>query len=121
MKLVFGVTVCAVAILSCTPRQAVTVDANNNYAAAVSFSEGNGASINDAVMVHGATSPAEGIAAEHKYISTLHGQRGQGWFLVGQTLVQDQNRSVDVVEIQLNDPGNRKVIFFDASGYMPKE
>lgn len=121
MKSVFAVIVCAVAIFSCAPRQALTVDSNNNYAGAVSFSEGNGASFHDAVLVNGVSSPAEGIAAEHRYISTLHGQRGQDWFLVGQTLVQEQNRIVDVVEIQLNDPGNRKVIFFDASGYMQKK
>ena len=86
--------------------------------ASATFSNGKGESFNDAVVVGGVNSRYEGVAAEYQYISGLHGMRGQDWFLVRQTVVKNQDRILDVVEIQLKDPSFRKVFYFDATSFL---
>jgi hypothetical protein len=71
-------------------------------------------------VVNGVKTQREGLFAEHQYITNLHGQRGQDWFLVGQTIIHDQNKIVDVVEIQLNKSADRKLFYFDATSFLLK-
>ncbi|MBN1578511.1 MAG: hypothetical protein JW913_18255 [Chitinispirillaceae bacterium] len=119
MKMFMLLVICVV-LSSCTTRQTLKTDGPMEVASAT-FSNDKGESFHDAVVVGGVKNPYEGVAAEYRYISGLHGQRGQDWFLVGQTVIQNQNRIVDVVEIQLNDPAFRKVIFFDATSYLLRD
>lgn len=119
MKKYMLLVICAVIMSSCTMRQAINVPGPVEVASAT-YSEDNGASFHDAVRVNGAKTQREGVAAEYRYISDLHGQRGQDWFLVGQTVIHNQDKLVDVVEIQLTAPEDRKVIYFDATAFLLK-
>ena len=114
----FAVILVAAALYSCTPRQAINSDGIGEVATNCSFSSDKGESFHDAVVVNGATNQREGLAAEYRYISDIHGRRGLDWFLVGQTVISDRNKVVDVVEIQLNNPADRKVIYFDATSFL---
>ncbi|MBN1308644.1 MAG: hypothetical protein JXA18_12040 [Chitinispirillaceae bacterium] len=119
MKISMLLMIC-IFLFSCTTPQTLTTDGPMEVASAT-FSNGNGESFHDAVVVGGVKNQREGVAAEYQYISGLHGQRGQDWFLVGQTVISNENKIVDVVEIQLNDPAFRKVFFFDATGFLMKK
>jgi hypothetical protein len=119
MKKFMLFVICA-ALYSCSPRQAVNSGGPMELASNISFSTDKGESFHDAVIVNGVKNQREGVAAEYRYISDLHGQRGEDWFLVGQTVIQNQDKLVDVVEIQLNNPVDRKIIYFDATAFLLK-
>lgn len=119
MKKYMLLVICAAVASSCTMRQAIKPVGPMEVAPAT-FSNDNGASFHEAVKVAGVKNQREGVAAEYRYISDLHGERGQDWFLVGQTVIQNQEKLVDVVEIQLNNPEDRKVIYFDATAFLLK-
>ncbi len=105
-------------VYSCTPRQAAYDLGKMDLSSSISYSGDKGESFHDAVVMTGIKNQREGIAAEYRYISDMHGQRGQDWFLVGQTMIQDRNKVVDVVEIQLNNPSDRRLIYFDATNFL---
>ena len=117
MKTILLAVIC-ILLYSCSPRQPLNSFSAMDQSPSVSFSQDKGESFHDAVVVNGARSQREAIAAEHRYISDKHGQRGQDWFLVGQTIIQDQRKVVDVIEIQLANTVDRKLIYFDATSYM---
>lgn len=119
MKAYILFAICAVVVSSCTMRQAVRA-ADPVEEASATFSVEKGTSFHEAVKVDGVKNQREGIAAEYRYISDLHGQRGQDWFLVGQTVIQHQTKLVDVVEIQLAASEIHEVIYFDATGFLLK-
>lgn len=84
----------------------------------ISFSGGSGESFHDAIVINGARNKTDGVAAEYKYITDIHGQRGSGWSLVGQTVVREKNKIVDVVEIQLKSAMDRRIYYFDVSDFL---
>ena len=101
-------------LLSCAPRQASKGPSGINYAG------GSGESFHEAIVISGAKSKGEGIAAEYKYISGKHGSRGDGWLLVGQTLIREKNKIVDVLEIQLGNSPDRRIYYFEVSDFLGK-
>lgn len=119
MKAYMLLAICTAVVSSCTMRQAIKPVLPMELASAT-YSNDNGTSFHKAVKVEGVKNQREGIAAEYHYISDLHGARGQDWFLVGQTVIQNKEKLLDVVEIQLSNPEDRKVIFFDATAFLLK-
>jgi hypothetical protein len=105
-------------IFSCSNQQFFKTDQSLNSATSVNSSDKIGTSFTEAVVLADASSPSEGFAAEYKYISKLHGQRGQDWFLIGQTIIKENDKVVDVVEIKLNNSFDRRIFFFDASTFV---
>lgn len=107
-------------VVSCASHQAVRTDSALDVAPTFSFSENEGSSFHDAIIVSGVKTQRQGIEAEHQFISKLHGQRGEDWFLVGQTIIHEQNKIVDVVEIQISNSPDRKIFYFDATSFLMK-
>lgn len=112
---------CIMLLVSCSSRKITHNSSTLEVTPNIRFSEGkNGTSFNEAVIVHGANNQREGIAAEQHYISLQHGTRGRDWFLVSQTVIKDNNKVVDVVEIELGSPTDRRIYFFDATDFIFK-
>jgi hypothetical protein len=109
-----------IAVFSCASRQPIRKGGALDVVPSCSFSENEGSSFHDAVIVSGVKNQREGMAAEHQFISKLHGQRGEDWFLVGQTIIHEQNKIVDVIEIQINNSPDRKIFYFDATSFLMK-
>ena len=107
-----AIVVICMLVISCTPRQ------STKGAGGVNFTGGNGESFHEAVTIAGAKSKSEGVAAEYKYITNLHGKRGTEWQLVGQTVIREKNKIVDVVEIQLGSVSDRRIYYFDVSDFL---
>ena len=114
--------VAAVCILAagCTVQRSVKGTAKD-AAAGVTYSGGTGESFQDAIIITGAKDKSAGVSAEYQYISDKHGMRGNGWLLVGQTVIREKNKIVDVIEIQLGDSSiDRRIYYFDVSDFLGK-
>jgi hypothetical protein len=109
-----AIVVIGMLILSCSPRQATSIPGR------ITFSGGSGEAFHDAVVISGTRNKSEGIAGEYSFISKLHGKRGEGWQLVGQTVIREKNKIVDVVEIQLGSVSDRRIYYFDVSDFLGK-
>lgn len=88
--------------------------------AGITYTGGNGESFHNAIIISGAKSKSEGAAAEYNYISEKYGTRGEGWLLVGQTVIRERNKIVDVIEIQVDSEMNRRIFYFDVSEFLLK-
>jgi len=109
-------------ILGCTTRNEVRISKTPEHIPGISYSGGDGESFHEAIKINGARDKTTGVAAEYSYISTKYGARGTGWFLVGQTVIREKNKIVDVVEIQLgNNPSDRRIFYFDVSDFLGKK
>ena len=114
------ILVCALAItlFSCSPRPTISSGAISQTTPSCTFSGDNGETFRQPVQIAGIESQLEALAAEYHFISKRYGSRGTDWILVRQTLLSEQDRVVDVVEIQLQEPAERKCIYFDASNFI---
>lgn len=67
------------------------------------------------IMMYNTLSPDNLFDAEYGYISKHYGERGNDWYLISQTLIEENNRIVDVVEIRGKRDFEQQVIFFDVT------
>jgi len=105
----------------CISRNSVNMSGKTAQAEGISYTGGNGDTFHDAVIINGAQDKSAGVAAEYSYISEKHGVRGTGWLLVGQTVIREKNKIVDVIEIQLGDnSSDRRIFYFDVSDFIGK-
>ncbi|TXT55370.1 MAG: hypothetical protein BAJATHORv1_40281 [Candidatus Thorarchaeota archaeon] len=80
---------------------------------------GEGASINDPIRIVDVVTHFEAIDAEYHLLRELHGKKDEDWFLIKQTLLSEQGRYIDVLDIQLAD-GTLMSIFFDITEFWGK-
>ena len=106
--------------VGCSGRNSVKMSAKPEHIPGISYSGGSGDSFHEAVIINGARDKSAGIAAEYQFISEKHGARGTGWFLVGQTVIREKNKIVDVIEIHLGDTNDRRIFYFDVSDFLGK-
>jgi hypothetical protein len=110
--------IAVVMLLGCSGSQSLRSGRYSEKPPAVSYSGGTGDSFHEAVKINGARNQSDGVAAEYYFITKIHGMRGTDWFLVGQTVVREKNKIVDVVEIQLKSADDRRIYYFDASDFL---
>ncbi len=87
----------------------------------VTFAGGAGLSIEDAVIILGATSEMEGISAESEWISLLYGVRDVDWEKGTQSLIEDKGRYYDLQEVYLTGSGETIEIWFDITDFFGKD
>ncbi|MBN1577029.1 MAG: hypothetical protein JW913_10780 [Chitinispirillaceae bacterium] len=92
--------------------------AGRQSSSGITYTGGSGESFHDAIIISGAKSKSAGISAEYIYITQKYGMRGKGWLLVGQTVIRERNKIVDVIEIQLDGAMNRRIYYFDVSEFL---
>lgn len=112
--------VAVIMLFGCSSNQSLRSGRYSDKPTSVSYSGGTGDSFHEAVKIRGARNQSDGVAAEYYFISKIHGMRGTDWFLVGQTVVREKNKIVDVVEIQLKSADDRRIYYFDASDFLSK-
>ena len=108
----------AIVLVSCSPRPTISGSTVNQLSSSCTYSDASGESLATPVQITGIQSPTEALAAEYHFISNRYGTRGKDWFLLRQTLILEENRPVDVVEIQLNTPAQRLCVYFDADNLL---
>ena len=114
------VIVVCILLLGCTPRQYVKKVKKRQVVSEVVLSGGSGESFQEAVIITGTKNQSESVDAEYQFISKIHGQRGIGWHLVGQTVIREKNKIADVIEIQLRDSSDRRIYYFDVTDFLGK-
>jgi hypothetical protein len=100
--------------LGCASQQSVS---KSKAAAHITFSGGSGDSYEDAIVINGVLKQSEGVEAEYRYISTIHGIKDKNWKIDGQTMYRDEKKIFDVVEISLIPAGDKRIYYFDVTGF----
>ena len=111
-------------ILGCgTTRQGVKLSEEQEKPPKVFYKGGDGNSYETAVVIDGAKNHRTGVEAEHTFISRTHGEKDKAWRIVSQSLSKEENRTYDIVEIELIGTGVRQYYYFDltSSSWQPKE
>lgn len=106
------IAVLCILMFGCTQQQSI------KNSSGITYSGGSGESFQNAIVITGTKNKSAGIAAEYKYISDKFGSRGSGWLLVGQTVIREKNKIVDVIEIQVSDSTDRRIFYFDVSDFL---
>ena len=77
----------------------------------VSYSGGDGGSIDTPVVIH-AKSSAMGVPAEYAFVAKKHGQRDEAWKLKTQFLLKsDSGRDIDLLVVELSNGGEARYHF----------
>ena len=84
----------------------------------IQYKGGNGSTKEKAIEILGAKDNQEGIDAEYEIISEMLGERFIDWELVRQTLIQEEDKSYDQIEIKSG--GDYFVIWFDITDFFGK-
>ena len=102
--------------LGCASQQAASKN-KNKAATHITFSGGSGDSHEDAIIINGVLKQSDGVDAEYRYISTIHGTKDKNWKIDGQTMYRDEKKIFDVVEISLLPSGEKRIYYFDVTGF----
>lgn len=89
------------------------------YKGYITFSNNNGESIDDAIIIRNAKTDLEGIDAEYYYLEKRFGKRGTDWNLDQQSLVNEDGANYDAMDITLSD-GSKQTIYFDITDFFGK-
>lgn len=85
----------------------------------ITFKGGPGDTPETAVIITGAPNSMAGIAAEYQYLGKKFGPRNQFWKLKRQSVMKQNGRIYDRLELELKG-GRKQTIFFDISGFFGK-
>jgi hypothetical protein len=86
----------------------------------ISFSGGNGSSMEHAVVINNAKGSMDGVSAEYYYIEQVEGRRGDKWAMVSQALLSENGKSYDLINITIIETGKKKSYYFDITGFFGK-
>lgn len=113
----FFLFVC-ICLCTCSTRSTLHSSKTGPLPPGITYSGGDGESFQNAIKISGTKNQNDGILAEYHYISKKYGERGTGWFLVGQTVIREENKIVDVIEIDLGNSKGRRIYYFDVTGFL---
>lgn len=85
---------------------------------AIRFLGGDGSSVAQAIVIHGATGEADGVAAEYWYVTALLGKRGTDWQLGTQALLEHGGHQYDLLDIKAQNGPHQ--FYFDITEYFGK-
>ena len=108
-------------LFGCAQRNYVGKTRTREVTSTVTYTGGSGESADAAVVINGVKKKSDIVAAEYRFITQKHGERGNGWNLAGQTVVREESEIFDVIEIQLQADSVRRIYYFDVSEFLWKE
>jgi len=75
------------------------------------YSGGDGSSLENAVIIN-CDKSLFGISFEYSYIEYLYGKQNEDWTVKLQSLIHNNEKSYDKIEVELKN-GSNNIIFFD--------
>jgi hypothetical protein len=87
----------------------------------IKFKGGDGASIENAVIVKGGADYKEAILAEMYFISRIYGERNIDWKLISMATIKEKWSHYDVVEFISIKSDKKNYLYFDISAYFGSE
>jgi hypothetical protein len=92
---------------------------NLTYKGYITFSNNNGESIDDAIIILNAQTDLEGVDAEYYYLEKRFGKKGTDWNLDQQSLMNEDGAYYDALDISISD-GRTLTIYFDITDFFDK-
>ena len=92
----------------------------NTAQATITFSGGNGESSDSAIVIHGIEKPSEGVEAEYRYLSQLHGIKDKSWRVESQVITREEKNVYDVIEIMLVPSSQKRIYYFEVIRFSGK-
>ena len=99
----------------CAHQQSITK--KKSAATQITFSGGNGDSNDSAIVISGVAKASDGVEAEYQYLSKLHGEKGNAWKIEGQTMITEEKKIYDIIEIVLMPSSQKRIYYFDVSKF----
>lgn len=84
--------------------------------AGIEYSGGDGSAPDEAIVINGARSHAQGIRAEIRYIARRFAEEGADWRLQSQSLLVEDSRVVDELTVE-NASGETQTFYFEVSEF----
>lgn len=78
----------------------------------------NGESIEESIIIN-AKNEFEGVMAEYAYLEENFGARGRDWELDMQSLIEEDGKMYDRMDLKFSD-GTQKTIYFDINSFFGK-
>ena len=92
---------------------------NLTYKGYITFSNNNGESIDDAIIILNAQTDLEGVDAEYYYLEKRFGKKGTDWILDHQSLANEDGVYYDTLDITISD-GRTLTIYFNITDFFGK-
>jgi hypothetical protein len=109
-------------LLSCASHTVMDNDANKgNKRDSVSDSGGNGDSYENAIVLAGGKDHTDAVEYEQNYIAKLWGEKDKNWKISEQTTVEENNRKIDMIQVEVIKTGKKHFFFFDVNYYYKKK
>jgi hypothetical protein len=83
------------------------------------YYEGSGDSVQDPIIIKGALSHRNGVAAEYIFIQHKYGRKDVDWKVKMQMLLKG-SKPIDLIRIELAN-GTRRDIYFDTNDFWGRE
>lgn len=112
--IVFSIVVAGTGCM--TSRQGNSLDEQPEKPHNVFYRGGDGGSYQDAVVIRGAENQRRGVEAEYAFICRHHGEQNQDWKVSSQTMLKEDGKTYDMVEIELTSDNSHRYYYFDVSG-----
>ena len=85
----------------------------------ISYNNKSGDSIENAIIIYGATDENAGVKAEYEYLGKKFGQPQKNWKLNKQDTVEQDDKKFDQLDIILAN-GYKETIYFDITNFFGK-
>lgn len=79
----------------------------------------DGTTMENAIIIENAEDQFQGVDAEYRYLSEMYGDRGVSWILKKQSLIKENGRYYDFIEIKLSI-GSEVSLYFDITSFFGK-
>lgn len=86
----------------------------------VKYSKGSGTSIKTAVVVSDVQTESDGITAEYEWLAGKFGARNKDWKLVTQSLVSEEGKHYDRMDIVIKKGKKERSVYFDITAFFGK-
>jgi hypothetical protein len=93
-------------------RVAISWDYGARNKNVIRYSPHSGRSMKDAIIITGAQTHYDSVAAEYEYLGRIFGEKGEDYCILEQGLLRAGQKHFDVVKVRLSDD-SRQTFFFD--------
>lgn len=127
MKNLLTILLLLVTLASCSSKKNITAHngtkpllIKTSDLSKVTYEGGDGKSIEKAIIIRNAENSMDGIASEYAYIAKIHGEKFKDWKPVSQSLVNKDDKKIDVINIEIIAKEEKLVYYFDITEFYGK-
>jgi hypothetical protein len=86
----------------------------------VTYEGGDGKTVENAIIIKNAENERNGVAAEYAYIAKINGEKFKDWKPVGQSTITNDNKKIDIINIQIIQKNETVSYYFDITEFYGK-